>query len=58
MMEKEEKKLKKIYSHTADKRKTIMKCTEISHHELFGNILGKSVFSAEQITKPKIFFGQ
>ena len=40
-----------IYDHYLDKRKNIMKSTEISYHEITGDISGKGGITGEQITE-------
>ena len=53
--EKEGDELNKVYYHYLDKRKDIMKSTEISYHEVFGDVLGQEVFTSKQITKLQFF---
>ena len=53
--QKEAEQLKQIYNHFVDKRKEIMKNTQLKVEDVFGNVISKDNFSREQITKPKIF---
>ena len=53
--EKEGEDLKKINNPCLDKRKDIVKNTEISNHEIFGEFLGKKGKRREEITKPNTF---
>ena len=53
--EKEAQESKKIYYHYLDKRKELMKNTQIKVEDIFGDIISKKNFSQEQISKPNIF---
>ena len=49
--DKEAQELKKIYNHYLDRRKGIMKNTQIKVEDFFGDIIGKDNCSQEQINK-------
>ena len=50
--------MKKTYNHNHQKRKDMMKSTERSYDEIFGDISGKEEISSEQKTELKIFSSQ
>ena len=58
LIKKKEKKLKKntIYNYYLDKRKDLMKSTEITYQETHGCILGKEGISIEQETEISFFY--
>ena len=47
--------MKKKYKHYFDKHKVIMKSTEKSYHEKFGEVSGKEGTFSERITKAHVF---
>ena len=49
--EKEADELKKIYNHYLDKRKEIMKNTQLKVEDVIGDVISRDNFSQEQITK-------
>ena len=49
--EKEAEELKNTYNHYIDKRREIMRNTELKVEEKFGNVISKDNFSQEQVTK-------
>ena len=56
--EKEASELKKIYNHYIDKRKEIMRNTQIKVEDVFGDIISKDSISPEQITKLNNFLAK
>ena len=56
--EKEAQELKKIYDHYLDKRKEIMKNTQVKVEDVFGDVISKDNFSQEQITKINNFLAK
>ena len=56
--EKETQDLKKIYNHYLDKRKEIMKNTNLKVEDVFGDVIRKNNFSQGQITKLNNFFSK
>ena len=55
---KEADELRKIYNHSLDKRKEIMKNTSFNVEDFFGDVISKDNFSQEQITKPNSFLAK
>ena len=56
--EKEAEELKKIYNHSLDKRKEIMKNTSFNVEDIFGDVISKDNFSQEQINKLNNFLAK
>ena len=56
--EKESLELKKIYNHYIDKRKEIMKNTQLKVEDVFGELINKDTISPEQITKLNNFLSK
>ena len=55
---KEAPELKKSYNHYPDKRKEIMKNTQLRVEDVFGDVISKDNFSQEQITKLNNFLAK
>ena len=49
--QKEAEELKKVYNQYLDKKKEIMKNTQIKVEDVFSDVISKDNFSQEQITK-------
>ena len=56
--QKEAEELKKVYNHYLDKRKNILKNTQIIVEDVFGDIISEGIFSQEQITKLNCFLAK
>ena len=56
--QKEAEELRKICNHYLDKRKEIMKNTQLKVEGVFGDVTSKDKFSQEQITTPNSFFAK
>ena len=56
--EKEAQELKEVYNPYPDKRKEILKNTQLKVDDVFGDVISKDKFSQEQITKLNNFFSK